>query len=118
MKVDLNFKIKHLDGKDFKELEPIGVNKDGQPIYKMSKVLTLRGACTAALTAVFDDDRTLDPKLKAERGWLAMKIHKHGDPAIDLSAEDVTMLKALIGKRYGSLVVYQTWDILDPDWQK
>ena len=118
MKVDLNFNIKKLDGEDFVDMEPTGIDEKGQPTFKAPVPLTLRKACTDALTANFQDEQNLDPKKKAERGWLAMKIHNHPDPAIDLSVEDVALCKDLIGKRYNPLVVAIAWEILDPASKK
>ena len=46
MKVDLNFKIKQMDGSEFIELLPDGVDEKGHPKYKASKPLTLRKAIT------------------------------------------------------------------------
>lgn len=118
MKIDLNFKIKKLDGGDFVDLEPTGVDGKGQPTFTESKPLTLRTVCAQALTANYQDEKNLDPKKKAERGWLAMKIHNHPDPVIDLSVEDVALCKELIGKRYNPLVVATAWETLDPESKK
>jgi len=118
MKVDLNFKIQRLDGTDFIDLEPDGVNDEGQPKFKEGKPLTLRKACGDALTIPTQKEQDVDSKTKALRGWLAMKIYNHPDPAIDLSVEDVALCKDLIGKRYNPLIVAQAWEVLDPASKK
>jgi len=118
MKVDLNFKIKRLDGTDFIELEADGVNEQRQPKFKETGPLTLRRAITDALTSNYQDEQKLEPAKKAERGWLAMKIYNHPEPAIDLDADDVTMIKNLIGKRYSPLIVALAWEVLDPASKK
>jgi len=118
MKVDLNFKIKKLDGSDFDDLELDGIDGKGQPKYKKSKPLTLRKAIADSLTSNYKDEQKLDAKKKAERGWLAMRIHSHPEPAIDLTAEDVALCKQLIGKRYSPLIVALAWEVLDPNCKK
>jgi len=118
MKVDLNFKIKRLDGKDFVDMEPDGVNELGQPKFKEGKALTLRKVCVDALMMIFPDEEKLAPQKKAERGWLALKIHNHPEPLIELTAEEVTLCKDLIGKRYIPLIVALAWEMLDPASKK
>lgn len=118
MKIDLNFKLKKLDGSDLIDLEPDGLDETGQPKFKPSKPLTLRKAIVDSLTSNFQDEQKLEAMKKAKRGWLAMKIWDHKDPLIELTAEEVTLCKDLIGKRYSPLVVAQAWSILDPASEK
>lgn len=118
MKVDLSFKINKLDGTDYMDLVPDGVDGDGKPKFKDSGKLTLRKAIVDSLTANFDDEKNLDPKKKAERGWLAMKIYDHKDPIIDLNVDDVSLCMKLIGKRYNPLIVAKAWEVLDPSSKK
>lgn len=114
MKIDLNYKIQKLDGSDFISSEPDGIDEKGQPKFKNSPPLTLRKAITDALAANYQDEQNLDPKIKARRGWLAMRIWAHSEAIIDLSVEDVKTCMDLIGKRYNPLAVAQAWEILDP----
>ena len=118
MKIDLSFKIQRLDGTDFKDLEPDGVNDEGQPKFKEGKPLTLRKACVDALTIPGQKDQDVGPKIKALRGWLAQTIYNCKESTIELPSEDINTLKAMIGNRYNPLIVMLAWNILDPDWRK
>jgi len=114
MKIDLNFVIKKLDGKDFDEFEPDGFDKEGKPKFKKTSKLTIRKILTDALTANYQDEAKLDAIEKAKRGWLAMKIYNHKESTIELPVEDVKVCKDLVGKRYSALIVASVWSILDP----
>jgi len=118
MKINLDHKITRLDGTDFIDLESDGIDEKGKPKFKESKLLTLRKAIVDSLTSSYKDESNLDPKIKAQRGWLAMKIWNHPEPFIDLSVDDAKLCKDLIGKRYSPLIVTEAWEILDPDWNK
>ena len=119
MKVDLNFKIKKLDGTEFIDLEADGINEKGQPKFKESKPLTLRKAITDSFISISQDEKKLDPPEKAKRGWFAMRIYNHPEPLIELTADEVTLCKDLIGKRYNnSLIVALAWEVLDPASKK
>ena len=119
MKVDLNFKIQKIDGSEFIDILPDGVNERGQPKYVESEPLTLRKAITDSFILIPQDDKKVDPEEKAKRGWFAMRIHNHPEPAIDLTSDEVTLCKDLIGKRYNnSLIVALAWEVLDPASKK
>ena len=119
MKVDLNFKIKRLDGTDFIDLESDGIDEAGKPKFKESKPLNLRRAIADSFISISQDEKKLDPTEKAKRGWFAMRIHNHPDPWIELTADEVTLCKDLIGKRYNnSLIVALAWEVLDPASKK
>lgn len=118
MKVDLNFKIKRLDGSEFIDVESDGVDENGKPKYKESKPMTLRKAIVDSLTSSYQDEQKLEASKKAERGWLAMKIWNHPEALIDLSVDDVKLCKDLIGKRFNPLIVALSWSVLDPASEK
>lgn len=118
MKVDLNFKLKTLEGTDLIEMETDGIDENGKPKFKESPPMTLRKAIVDSLTSNFQDEQKLEASKKAKRGWLAMKIWDHKDPLIELTAEEVTLCKDLVGKRYNPLIVAQAWSILDPASEK
>lgn len=118
MKVDLNFKIKRLDGSEFIDLEADGVDEDGKPKFKESKPMTLRKAIVDSLTSNYQDEQKLEASKKAERGFLAMKIWNHPEPAIDLTVEEIALCKDLIGKRFTPLIIALSWSVLDPASEK
>jgi hypothetical protein len=95
-----------LFGKGFKDAEDVEM-KDTK-----GNAATLRGVCVEALLASYEDERALAGEEKLKRWELAMKIKKAQDPA-DLSVEEISLIKKLIGKAYGALVVGQAWSMLE-----
>ena len=102
MKANVMVKFVTLDGVDMSRMV------DGK-----ERDVLLRDVCENAL---LEDDRGSDGGEKMKRFKLAEKIHLYED--VNLSAEDVTLLKELIGKLYGPLVVGQAYKILDPEEEK
>lgn len=74
--------------------------------------LTLQRVCEDALVASYPDEQTLSPGEKNLRFWLAVKIH-NGEQ--NLSADEITLLKKVVGKAYGPLVVGRAYGMLDPN---
>ncbi|MBV9971363.1 MAG: hypothetical protein JO228_15380 [Xanthobacteraceae bacterium] len=72
---------------------------------------TLGAAAVRALVISYEDERNLSAEEKFKRGELATRIH--GATKLSLKAEDVTLLKKLIGKAYGPLIVFRAWPLLD-----
>lgn len=100
MKRDLRQKMFNLEGVELK-------NEKGTP-------LTLCDVALNALLATFEDERALTGKEKADRYQLALKINKK--PAeVDLTAEQMTLLKTLTGKAYGPLIVGQVYELLEQE---
>jgi hypothetical protein len=93
---------------------------DGQPIPDCvgndcanKPALTLGVIAIRCLTANFpDEEKSISGEEKFKRGELALRIHKDGKTS--LTAEDVALLKKLVGKAYGPLIVVKTWALLDP----
>lgn len=73
--------------------------------------LTLRRVCVEALLAQHPGE-TADGTEKLKRFQLAQKIH--GGDAVDLAAEEVVLVKRLIGVAYAPLASGQAWLMLDP----
>lgn len=67
-------------------------------------------ACTA-LTALAPDDQQMAAEEKVKRFKLAMTVVKSGEQ--DITPEEFTMLKGLIGKLFGPLAVGRAYEILD-----
>lgn len=97
------------------------MNPDGTTpeVKDGAHVPTLKQICITALGSTYKDEvdaqgrETITPEEKYQRGKLADKIgHSSGD--ISLSPEDLTLLKKLIGKAYGPLIVAPSWSMLDP----
>lgn len=73
--------------------------------------MTLRKVCVDALMFTYRGEEMLDGTTKLTRYMLAQRIHS-GDAAV--RAEDVVMLKDLIGRAYGPAVVGPAYLMLDP----
>ena len=79
---------------------------DGKVIGKMKQF------CVESLLAVFEDERNLMGQEKLNRFILAKKIYE-GEGEIEIPIEDISLLKKLVGKGYGALIVGQAWEILE-----
>lgn len=95
------------------------VTLDGAPIPAGPSVdaglLTLRSISTNALITAFEDERSLAGTEKLRRYQLALRINVKDQGNIELSVEEVALLKQLIGKAYAPLVVGQAYLALEAD---
>lgn len=98
MQIDFAAELNDLDGNPIKA--------DGEKNATLSSI-----ACTALL-AVYADEQNLAPSEKVNRFQLALVATKGGMQ--DMKVEDVAMLKRLIGKAFGPLIVGRAYDILEP----
>jgi hypothetical protein len=86
---------------------------DGTVILdQKSNPATIKGVCIEALLATYKDEENLSGEDKLKRWQLAIKV-KDGDSPCDLTVEEVSLIKKLIGKAYGPLVTGQVWTILE-----
>jgi len=89
------------------------VTLDGEVILdQKSEPATVRGVAIEALFATFKDEENLSGEEKLKRWELASKIKASPDP-VELAVEEVALLKKLIGKAYGALIVGQAWKVLE-----
>lgn len=86
---------------------------DGVVLKVGEAEMTLRLAATTALLAPFEDEKQLEAQKKFERYMLATTIHRATRP-IALKADDVALLKRLVGKAFSTVVVGAAWPLLDP----
>jgi len=100
MKVDFSQKFKDFDGKAIKALN----GKDAD----------LRGAAVDALNALFMDEQGLSGEDKVKRYTLAKKVCANDDP-VDVTVEEVALIKKLVGKAFAPLIVAQAWNMLEGD---
>jgi len=104
MQIDVSSVIKNLNDKPIK-MDPEG--KDEPENHLTLKTVLINGL-------MFIDEKNVSGKEKVDRYQLAMKINR-ADGVIDLTPENVTKLRDLIGKAYPSpVVVGQAWELLDP----
>ena len=73
--------------------------------------LTVRVTAVRSLSANFRDEEGLAGEEKVKRFHLALKITDEDEP--DLKAEDIVLIKKMVGKMYGPVVVGRMWAILD-----
>jgi len=88
------------------------VGLDGEPLKDQKQEdLVLRSICENALLGMNPKEQIAGEE-KMARYALAMKIHKYDE--VDLSAEEITKIKKIVGDSYAPLVVGRAWEILDP----
>lgn len=95
--------------------------EDGKPICGIEikageecpadKFFTLRVAARNALYASFEDEKALSGDEKFKRAELAQGLAGAGD--VKLKPEEAALIKKLIAKLYGPMIVYQAWNALD-----
>ena len=100
MKVNFHYVFKTIEG------EPLEDEK--------SQEVTLGKIAITALMNVYEDERNLSGEDKIKRYDLALAIYalKDGSP-LELPVETVVLLKSLINKSYGVVVVGQAWHVLE-----
>jgi len=103
---EINFSAIVTDQDGAPILDCVGAGCTGPP-------LTLGSAAMRALVATFEDDKNLPGEEKFKRGELALRVYKGG--TVDLSAEDVALIKKQMAKGYGPIVVLRTWKLIDPE---
>lgn len=109
MKIDFNQGLSRLDGSPL-EMVTETCPTCGRP--REATVATLRGICTNALVAQFQDERNLSGEDKVKRYDLALKITN--EDVLDLPHDDLALIQKLVAKMYGPLFVGQVWAMLDP----
>ena len=97
MKINTERVLKTIDGKNLKKEDNIDVS--------------VGDAIVNSLLANFPDEHNLSGEEKVKRYALAIKVHQNADP--DLSVDDLSLIKKLVGKMYSALIVGQMWEILE-----
>ena len=83
---------------------------DGTSIRVGEKDLTLKDVSCTSLSLPFADEQ-ISGEEKAKRGLLAFRLYVN--PDIDLTLEELGLIKKLVGKGYGSIIVAQAWEMLE-----
>lgn len=73
---------------------------------------TVRKVVVGALIASYADEQNLGGDEKVKRWNLALKIQKEADP-IDFKSDEIALMKKLVGKAYGPMIVGQVWEALE-----
>lgn len=110
MKIDVTQQLTELDG------TPMITGKQvcqmcGQVVSE-KEPMTVGLAATRSLSATFRIEQNLGGEEKFERFRLALKITDEDEPA--LTAEDVVLIKKVVGMMYGPVIIGRMWAILDP----
>lgn len=104
MKIDFSQPITQLDGSPM-----VVINSDGSIASDFS---TLAKISVHALNLLMPGDENVAPTKKFERGKLAIAIYDSKEP-VELSAEQTSDLKSLIGRSFGSLIIARAFDIIE-----
>lgn len=98
--------------KDHNLFETVLCGLNGEPLIDQNTPMTLRIVASNALLSQYQDENPTGME-KVRRWALALRIH-NAKETIVLTADEITLLKELIGRAYAPLVVGQAWSILDP----
>jgi len=96
MLIDFDRVLVDMEGKDI-------ISKDEKPA-------TVKGVTVEALLATFNDEQNLAGEEKLKRYELAYKIN---EGYRDMTAEDIVLIKKLVGKAYSPIIVGQAWKTLE-----
>lgn len=84
---------------------------NGKPIQEGETIITLGSVCSNALLALHPDEQTLPGEVKVRRFQLAVKIYNGGEQ--DVSVEELSILKTMVGKHYLPIVVGRVYEIIE-----
>jgi hypothetical protein len=98
MLINFTHEIKQLDGKSI-------------PGLGGKEKTTLKDVAVDALLAQFQDEQNLSGEEKCKRYVLATRIY--GNDEIELTVEEVALIKKLIGRGFSPLVVGQAYSMLE-----
>jgi hypothetical protein len=96
------------------DFSTVMTDMDGQPLptSQTDKTpVTLGTVADTALLNSFPDEKDISGDEKVHRFTLAVMV-KSGK--VELTAENITLIKTVIAKAYGPLIVGRAWAILDP----
>lgn len=100
MKINFSIEIEDLEGNPIPKSETNKTNA------------TVGSCCINALMASYEDEKGLSGDDKVKRLNLAQKIHSDKSE-YEYTAEDVVLLKKLVGKAYAPLVVGRVYEVLE-----
>lgn len=115
MKVNFERQLKNLDGKILidegtpQEVDGIPVKDENGSFVLEYKPVILSGICINALLSV-NQQANVSGEEKLKRYQLAIKV-KNGKG--EVSAEEISLIKKLVGEVFSPLVVGQVWEMLE-----
>jgi hypothetical protein len=93
--------------------QPI-LNLDGTPGKVGDEPITLQTLAMSALNTITEEDRTLTGSERAKRFDIMQRIYAR-PREVDLTAEQITLLKNLIGKMFAPLAVGRAYELLEQE---
>lgn len=83
----------------------------GEPVKDPSgESVKLALVCYNAVKALYKDEENLSGEEKYKRAKLAKKLD---ESSVELSVEDISLIKKLVGKAYEPEIVAAVWDLLE-----
>jgi len=82
-----------------------------KPLKEGDRDLTLGPICSNALLMPFPDETDLEGTEKVKRFRLAEKLYQGGE--VDVSPEEIVLIKKLASKAYAPLLVGRIYEVLD-----
>ena len=117
MKVKLNTELKDFEGNAMVFAVAIAGQPatDTQPAVKAQPAVnaTLGKMMIESLLATFKDEENLSGEEKLKRWQLAIKIKNNAETAVEMTVEEIALIKKLIGKAYSTIIVGQVWELLE-----
>lgn len=107
-KKDLDQNVKDIKGEDL--IAVTDFDENNRPIRGP---ISIRDIVSNAVLASYEDEKALAGKKKMERYMLAQKLNGK-DSEIELEAEEVAMVKDLVGKGSSPVAVGAVWSLFDP----
>jgi hypothetical protein len=96
MKITISKSLKDIENNDLKS--------------QTGKTITLKDVCIVSLLVPVKDE---DDKSRFSKYETWKKIRDAKDDIVELSSEEIVLLKGLIGKNEAQLVMGQCWDMLE-----
>lgn len=95
-----------------KNLDVTVLDMDDNPVPKEKGIpLLLKDVAITALNGNYADEQSLSGEEKFKRFDLAMKVNKGGEQ--DYTPEEIVLIKRIIGKAYGPLIVGRAFEVLN-----
>lgn len=92
--------------KEFRELDGTVLKDEKDNIIKLHII------CINALSLPYRDEENLPGEEKVKRWKLAQALYAKPEE-VDLKSEDITLLKKLVAKAYGTAITAQAWEMLE-----
>jgi hypothetical protein len=115
----INFfqELHNFDGTALQEGEQVVlIEQSGQitrQVLQKGRALTLKAACVNAIGGRYEGEQ-LTPEQHIDRFLLAKRIQQSNGEGVDLSSEEISLIKQLLAKAgYGPVVVGQACQLLE-----